>query len=333
MIRVQHLSKIFPSPRGQVEALHDISFEVEKQDIYGIIGLSGAGKSTLMRCLAGLEAPSSGSITIHGRPLVPSYPPNERQRPPFGMIFQHFNLFSSRTVRENIAYPLEIHQVPAKERAHRTEELLQLVGLAHRADTYPQFLSGGEKQRTGIARALAIRPALLLCDEATSALDPKSTQQILQLLISLNQTLGLTLIVITHEMEVVRKICNKVAVLEGGKLVESGSVLDLFTAPKHPCSRHFVETMIPEAPLDALRSQDSTTVRLTFHGSSAREPLISRLIRQYSVEVNILLGSIHHLQDNLVGNLVLDLSGESGQVQEAIAFLRRHHVFVEEIAR
>lgn len=333
MIRVQHLSKVFPSPTGPVKALCDISFDVEKQDIYGIIGLSGAGKSTLMRCLAGLETPSSGSITVEGQPLAPSYPPRRKQQAPFGMIFQHFNLFSSRTVRENIAYPLEIHGAPAKERLLRTDELLELVGLTHRADTYPQFLSGGEKQRTGIARALATGPSLLLCDEATSALDPKSTQQILQLLASLNQTLKLTIIVITHEMEVIRKICNKVAVLEGGRMVESGSVLDLFTSPKHPCSRHFVETMIPEAPLEALRSQDATTVRLTFHGSCAREPLISRLIRQYSVEVNILLGSIHHLQDNLVGNLVLGLSGEAGQIQEAIAFLRRHHVFVEEVSR
>lgn len=238
-IKIQHLSKIFCLPKNsEHHALRDITFSIEKGDIYGIVGMSGAGKSTLLRCLSGLEKPSTGSIRIDGKDIGMMNQEELRQyRAMLGMVFQHFNLFPSRTAEENIAFPLEIHGAPHHQHSQRVAELLDLVGLAHKKDAYPAQLSGGEKQRIGIARALANNPSLLLCDEATSALDTATGRSILDLLKRLNQQLGLTIVLITHQLEAVQQICSKVAVLGQGELIEEGEVQDIFSNPLHQTTR------------------------------------------------------------------------------------------------
>lgn len=244
LIQIKHLSKYFRTPKGCAPityALRDIHLEIPRGCIYGIIGMSGAGKSTLLRCLTGLEIPSQGTISIDNREFPYKDPSALAQlRKQLGMVFQHFQLFSSRTVEENIAYPLEIAGASKQERQQRVEELLPLVGLTSKKHHYPSQLSGGEKQRVGIARALASHPSLLLCDEPTSALDPKTTRDLLDLLSSLNQELGLTIILITHQLETVKQICNRVAVLSHGEIVEEGTVAEIFARPQHPATQHII---------------------------------------------------------------------------------------------
>src|ERR1700722_12141474 len=242
IIEIETISKIYKHAGKVVHALQDVSLSIEKEDVYGIIGLSGAGKSTLIRALARLVTPSSGRIIFHGKDIAYLTKGDLRDfRKNIGMIFQHFNLLSSRTVAGNIAYPLEIAQVSPQEQTQRVDELLGLVGLKEKKEAYPSQLSGGEKQRVGIARALANRPEVLLCDEATSALDPKTTKEILTLLKGINKNLGVTIVLITHEMEVIKQICNKVAVIEHGKIVEEGWVPDVFSDPKHSTTKHFLQ--------------------------------------------------------------------------------------------
>ncbi|MFS8631280.1 MAG: methionine ABC transporter ATP-binding protein, partial [Bacillales bacterium] len=235
MITVERVRKVFHSKSGDVLAVKDVSLNIKEGEIFGIIGYSGAGKSTLIRLLNGLETPTSGAITIAGKDITKLKGAELRKmRQQIGMIFQHFNLLWSRTVRGNISFPLEIAGVPKKERQKRVDELIELVGLKGKEDAYPSQLSGGQKQRVGIARALANNPKVLLCDEATSALDPQTTDSILELLQDINEKLGLTIVLITHEMHVIRKICHRVAVMDGGEIVEIGPVLEIFKHPKKP---------------------------------------------------------------------------------------------------
>lgn len=334
IIVIQGLTKLFPVHEGAppVYALKEIDLSIKKGEIFGIIGMSGAGKSTLIRCLTCLEKPTEGRICIGGEELTSLSSSELRQaRKKIGMIFQHFNLFSSRTALENVMYPLEIDQVPLEERKARALELLNLVGLKGKESAYPSQLSGGEKQRVAIARALARNPAVLFCDEATSALDPRTTYAILELLEKLNATLGLTLVLITHAMEVVKQICTRVAVLEHGEVVEEGAIADLFSSPKHPTTRRFLQGLSHDTSEKFVTKGDKELLRLFFRGASARKPIISRLIREHEVEVNILSGGIDTLKTETVGSLVVELSGALEERNQARSFLKTHGVHYDEL--
>jgi D-methionine transport system ATP-binding protein len=320
LFNVQSLSKKYK----HTHALQDICMQIEKGDVYGIIGQSGAGKSTLIRCLAGLVSPSAGHILFQGEDLASLDKHSLRTaRKKMGMIFQHFNLLSSRTVAKNIAYPLEIAGMPQEE---RVEELLRLVGLEEKKNAYPAQLSGGEKQRVGIARALAHYPEVLLCDEATSALDPKTTREILDLLHAINKKLNVTIVLITHEMEVIKRICNKVAVIDKGSIVEAGPVADVFWDPKHTITKHFLQHhSLPER----ISSCERTLLRLRFKGKAAKEPLISQIVKNFHVEANILSGWIDTLQTGVIGTLLIELTGPSAHIHDALHFLSGQDVSYE----
>lgn len=329
MIKVENLSKRFQG----AHALKGINLVVQKGEIFGIIGMSGAGKSTLIRCLACLEKPTEGEIFLEDEKISALSAGQLRQaRKNMGMIFQHFNLFASRTALENCVYPLEILRVPAHERMEKGKELLDLVGLKGKEGCYPLQLSGGERQRVAIARAIAGKPAVLLCDEATSSLDPRSTHAILDLLAQLNQKLGLTIVLITHEMEVIKQICSRLAVLEHGEIVEQGSTADLFATPRHPTTKRFLQSVTHSIPEHMLpRKEGQELLRLTFTGKSAKEPIISRLIREHGVEVNILFGGIDVLKMDTIGNLVVALAGELRERERARQFLENAGVHWERV--
>jgi D-methionine transport system ATP-binding protein len=336
MISIKNVGKIFTLKQGQLKAVEDVNLEITEGEIFGVIGYSGAGKSTLIRMLNGLEIPTQGSITIGKREISKiSGRELRKARQEIGMIFQHFNLLWSRTVSENIAFPLEIAGVKGPERAKKVNELIKLVGLVGRENAYPSQLSGGQKQRVGIARALANNPKVLLCDEATSALDPQTTDSILDLLVDINKRLGLTIVLITHEMHVIRKICHRVAVMEGGRIVELGSVLDVFKNPKQPITKRFVQQVSePEETKETaehllLRYQSGRVVQLTFIGESVEQPVITNLIRRHEVTVNILQGKISQTQSGSYGTLFIHLDGDEQEVNNAIDFIRSQQVGVE----
>lgn len=311
--------------------MQDINLSIEKGDIFGIIGQSGAGKSTLIRCLATLEKPSQGQIWFEGSDIVQMTPQELASfRRKIGMIFQHFNLLSSRSVWDNIAYPLEIHGFAKEARQKRVGEMLELVDLQGKENVFPSCLSGGQKQRVGIARALASYPKVLLCDEATSALDPKTTKDILSLLKRLNRELGLTIVLITHEMDVIKQICNKIAVVDNGGVVETGLIADIFASPQHLITKQFLQHSTHELPEWLLkRSRAGTHLRLSFKGKETNEPLISKMIKLFDVDVNILHGWIESVQETLIGNLVIELVGETENIRRSCSFLEEHHVHVE----
>jgi len=329
-IECKGVSKRYTRPKERdVDALRHINFSVEKGEIFGIIGLSGAGKSTLLRCLATLEKPSFGQILFDGQDLALVNGQELRKvRSEIGMIFQSFNLFSSRTVEENILYPLEIAKVPLEERKRRVAHLLPLVGLNEQKNAYPAQLSGGQKQRVGVARALANNPKLLLCDEATSALDPKTTGEILKLISDLQKELGYTVILITHEMEVIKQICHKVAVLDQGEVVETGPLSEVFFAPQHPATKKMVQKSLHEIPPNLL-SGKGKVVHLHFKGEKADRPIITQMAKQFDVDANILLGWIDGMQTATIGNLIVELTGE--KIEEALSFLRGKNIHVEEV--
>ncbi|AVX30715.1 D-methionine transport system ATP-binding protein [Carboxydocella thermautotrophica] len=336
MIRITELSKVFQGPNGPVQALKNINLSVSKGEIAGIIGYSGAGKSTLIRCVNLLETPTTGTIVVDGQEITSLRGEQLRQaRRKMGMIFQHFNLLSSRTVRENIAFPLEIAGVPRAEIKKRVDELLELVGLTDRADNYPAQLSGGQKQRVGIARALASNPSVLLCDEATSALDPATTRSILQLLLDINQRLGLTILLITHEMDVIKEICDTVYVMEAGEIIESGPVLDVFAHPTRETTRAFIESLYQlDLPSDFYRQivhrpGFHRLVRLVFTGVNAAEPIVATLGQKFAVTVNIMAGNIDYIKGQPLGILTLDISGDSLEVEKALSYLHTTGLKVE----
>lgn len=326
MISIKDLTKVFRFDQKEIKAVDNLSLTIEDGDIFGVIGYSGAGKSTFIRLLNRLEDPTSGQVSIQGKNIT-AMNKNELRiaRQDIGMIFQHFNLLWSRTVRENIAFPLEIAGVPVKEREDRVKELIELVGLAGRENAYPSQLSGGQKQRVGIARALANNPKVLLCDEATSALDPETTDSILDLLVDINERLGLTIILITHEMHVIKKICNRVAVMEKGKIVEQGDVLDVFLKPKQPVTKKFVEQVMGDSDGDLSQLLDVYTsgrvVRLHFVGDSANQALISQLSKEFEIEVNILQGKITQTKLGAYGTLVVQINGSDHEINNTIQYI------------
>lgn len=335
LIEIKNLSKQFsPHTRGgsPVYALKELHLAIPRGCVYGIIGMSGAGKSTLLRCLTGLEMPSSGTISFEGN----EFPYGNRKaqeilHKQMGMVFQHFQLFSSRTVEHNITYPLEIAGIPASKRRQRVTELLSLIGLESKKNHYPAQLSGGEKQRVGIARALAAHPRLLLCDEPTSALDSKTTRDLLQLLGSLNQQLGLTIVIITHQLETVKQSCQRVAVLANGQIVEEGEVKDIFTRPQHSVTQHLLHLSVDQVPSDLLKQQQAgnVVVRLGFEGHQAKQPVLSHMLKRYDVEANILSGGLDYLQKTIVGHLFVELSGSPEEIERALAFLRSQQIICE----
>ncbi|MDC3412338.1 methionine ABC transporter ATP-binding protein [Aquibacillus sp. 3ASR75-11] len=336
MISIRGLTKIYHTKLNQIKAVDDLDLDVKKGEIFGVIGYSGAGKSTFIRLMNRLENPTSGKIMIDEEEITALSKDQLRvSRQGIGMIFQHFNLLWSRTVHENIAFPLEIAGVPKAERIKRVDELIDLVGLSGRGDAYPSQLSGGQKQRVGIARALANNPKVLLCDEATSALDPETTDSILNLLVDINQKLGLTIILITHEMHVIRKICHRVAVMEAGKVVEQGDVLDVFLHPKLPVTKRFVEQVMGDREQDdALDkiTQSYTTgkvVRLHFVGEITNQAIISTVAKQFDVQANILQGKITQTQKGAYGTLFVHFDGEESEIQKAIDFITSTSVKVE----
>lgn len=333
MISIQSLSKIY---NGQVRAVSDLNLEIEQGEIFGVIGYSGAGKSTFIRLLNRLEEPTNGSVRIDGKDITKMKQNQLRvARQDIGMIFQHFNLLWSRTVRQNISFPLEIAGVSSSERKARVDELIELVGLKGREDAYPSQLSGGQKQRVGIARALANEPKVLLCDEATSALDPETTDSILELLVSINQKLGLTIILITHEMHVIRKICHRVAVMEEGNIVEQGDVMDIFLHPKKPVTRKFVSQVMGDSDeqdiIDSLVDQydSGKIVRLHFVGPKANQALISELIKTYDISINILQGKITQTREGSYGTLFVHIEGDEMEIEKAIQHIEKTSVEVE----
>ncbi|MCF6410399.1 methionine ABC transporter ATP-binding protein [Pseudalkalibacillus salsuginis] len=338
MITLKNIKKVFHTKDGVVNAVDGVNLTINKGEIFGVIGYSGAGKSTLIRMLNMLEKPTDGSVDINGESLTGFNNKELRiARQNIGMIFQHFNLLWSRTVRENISFPLEISGINKKERIRRVDELIDLVGLSGRGDSYPSQLSGGQKQRVGIARALANNPDVLLCDEATSALDPKTTDSILSLLVDINKKLGLTIVLITHEMHVIRKICNRVAVMEEGRVVEEGPVLEVFKTPKRTITQDFVKQVTePEETEETIqhliqKEGHSQIVKLTFVGGTAERPLISDLIRKFEVDVNILQGKISQTRDGAYGTLFIQIDGQPETVKEAIHHIQQQEVEVEVI--
>ncbi|TVP83770.1 MAG: methionine ABC transporter ATP-binding protein [Alkalicoccus sp.] len=338
MITLQKLAKVFNTKDGAVTAVDDIDLTIDQGEIFGVIGYSGAGKSTLIRMLNMLEAPSEGTVEVAGKPMHTLKNRQLREaRQEIGMIFQHFNLLWSRTVAENIAFPLEIKGLSKSVQKERVDELIKLVGLEGRGGSYPSQLSGGQKQRVGIARALANNPKVLLCDEATSALDPKTTDSILDLLVDINKKLGLTIVLITHEMHVIRKICHRVAVMEGGKIVEQGDVLDIFRRPRQEMTKEFVKQVTePEETEEALNhlfgeEGIGQVLQLTFVGGETQRPLITHVIRQFEVDISILQGKISQTQHGSYGSLYVSMQGEKNTVKEAVDYIRAEQVEVEVI--
>ncbi|MBJ8027314.1 methionine ABC transporter ATP-binding protein [Bacillus cereus group sp. N21] len=339
MILLENVKKIYKSKSGDVTAVDNANLKIEKGEIFGVIGYSGAGKSSLIRLFNQLEKPTSGQITIANRVISTIIGSELRKaRQEIGMIFQHFNLLWSRTVRENIAFPLEIAGVDKVQRRKRVDELIHLVGLEGRGDAYPSQLSGGQKQRVGIARALANNPKVLLCDEATSALDPETTDQILDLLLDINKRLGLTIVLITHEMHVIQKICNRVAVMEKGKIVETGPVLDVFRNPQQEITKRFVKQITDSEDADeaiehlAEKYPEGKVVKLQFIGEVVERPVLQELMKQDGVEVSILQGNIAQTANGAYGSLIVHLNGAEDVVAKAIATIQQEQVELEVIA-
>ena len=326
-IEIRGLCKDYPIPGGEVHALSNISLTIDKGDIYGIIGMSGAGKSTLIRCLNRLDTPTDGQIFIDGENILAMSKQQLRQtRRRMAMIFQQFNLLMQKSVARNVRYPLEIAGVPKKQANERVIELLRIVGLEDKAGAYPAQLSGGQKQRVAIARALASDPEMLLCDEATSALDPMTTQSILSLLQKINRELGITVVLITHEMAVIRQICNKVAILDGGKLAEQGTVDDVFMHTKSAAGRRLFGILpdqeeIPPQP----------AIRIVFDGEAAEKPIISKLVKDCGLDVNILSADIRQLNQKAYGQMMIARPQDPEDVKRVMEYLAHEGLTVEEV--
>ncbi len=333
MIEIQHLSKTFAGADGDVEALRDINLKINDGDIFGIIGMSGAGKSTLVRCINMLERPTSGTVLINGRDIgALSAEELRRVRRRTTMIFQSFNLLMQRTCLANICFPLELAGMKKAEAKKRAGELLELVGLSDKANAYPAQLSGGQQQRIAIARALATDPEVLLCDEATSALDPKTTRSILELIKQINEQLGITVIIITHQMNVIEDICTRVAILENGTVVEEGEVSKVFSNPASDAGKNIVS---PEERALLESDIDERIIRLVFNGSAAAgRPVIAQMALDEGISANILYASTRFIGDKVFGRMLLGLPSDNDDAERAIAYLRRSgDIFAEEVER
>ena len=324
MIRFEHVSKTFQTKNGPFDALKDVSFEIEKGDIYGVIGYSGAGKSTLIRMVNALETPTSGNVWVEGKDIGTLNQKELRNlRKGIGMIFQQFNLLESKTIYDNVAIALKLNGVSKKDIEKRVTELLDFVELSDKKYSYPGQLSGGQKQRVGIARALANNPSILLCDEATSALDPKTTDSILELLKKINEMLHITIVIITHEMNVIQKICNKVAVMDYGQVVETGSVIQVFSDPRSDIARRFVGNLIrdviPEPLVESIRreTRNSRLLRIKLENTDSTEPLLWEINRRFEVETNILYSTINVIQGIVVGIMLVLFIGTDEEIEKA----------------
>lgn len=337
-IEVRHLTKTFEQKGIVVEALKDINLNIEAGDIYGIIGMSGAGKSTLVRCLNYLEKPTDGQVIIAGQDLgALSEKELRKQRSDIAMIFQHFNLLMQKTVLDNVCFPLLIQKVNKKEARERARELLKVVGLSEKEKAYPAQLSGGQKQRVAIARALASAPRILLCDEATSALDPQTTASILDLLKQINKDLGITIVIITHQMAVIREICNRVAIIEHGVLVENGFVEDIFNHPKSQAARELILRDLPELSENAKkpdlpeRIQTDRKLRIVFSENSAFEPVIANMILKFNTPVNILRADTKNVGGYAKGEMILGLPDDRHLQVDIEAYLKEKGLEIEEV--
>lgn len=343
MIRLEHVSKTFQTKTKEVHAVKDVSLSIESGEIYGIIGFSGAGKSTLVRCINLLEKPNSGAVYLEDQNLLECSDSELRQqRQKIGMIFQHFNLMKSKTIYENIALPLKHLKWSKSDIEKRVNELLDLIDLQERRDSYPSQLSGGQKQRVAIARALANQPKVLLCDEATSALDPQTTQTILDLIKKVNKELGLTVVIITHEMAVVKEVCDHVAVMENGRLVEEGDIVSVFTNPEKEVTKNFINTTNNSRKIYELIEQDHPLVKLKenqvlvhlqYQSNNTAEPVISQVSRKYSVDINLVFANVEIVHDCPIGQIEAIFTGETEDVKQALQFFRDGGVNVEVIKR
>lgn len=341
MIRLENVSKTFTDSNKEVHAVNNVSLTINDGDIFGIIGFSGAGKSTLVRCINLLEKPTDGKVFVDDAEITAlSGKELRKARKKIGMIFQHFNLMPSRTIFGNVAYPLRGSGLSKEEIKEKVHHLLELVGISEKENAFPSQLSGGQKQRVAIARALANDPNILLCDEATSALDPQTTKSILKLLQQLNQTLGITVVVITHEMAVVKEICNRVAVMDHGDVVEEGEVFHVFASPKEPLTRSFIKTTSNLQKIEELIAADSPVVatkkgelivRLSYVEKNTSEPLISTVTQKFGIILNIVFADVEIVQNAPIGGTVAIVNGESSRIDEALQYLRDKNVGVEVI--
>lgn len=343
MVEVRHLYKTFETKGSRVEALRDINLQIEKGDIYGIIGMSGAGKSTLVRCLNYLEVPTSGEVIVDGKELSSLTPKELRaERGQIAMIFQSFNLLMQRTVLDNVCFPLTIHGVKKREAREKAMKLLQTVGLLEKAKSYPSQLSGGQQQRVAIARALANDPKFLLCDEATSALDPKTTNEILSILKRINEETGITVIIITHQMSVVQEICHKVAIIENGELVENGLVSDIFANPQSHAGRMLViggkdpdqwDSSGEEAGkrMETPILHEARKIRIVFQTNSSYEPVIANMVLQFGHPVNILRANTRNVDGIARGDMILGLPDDEALQEQMIAYLRERGLITADV--
>lgn len=341
MIDLLHVSKTFESKQADVHAVRDVSLHIDDGEIFGIIGFSGAGKSTLIRCINLLERPTKGSVLVDGNDLLKLDDSQLRMvRKKIGMIFQHFNLMRSRTVFQNVAFPLKGNKLTQAEIETKVMDLLKLVDLADKRDAYPSELSGGQKQRVAIARSLANDPKVLLCDEATSALDPQTTRSILKLLQEVNRRMHITIVLITHEMAVIKEICDRVAVMENGVIVETGDVVDIFTHPQNDVTKNFISTTSALSRIYEMVEMNSPLtqiqpgqwlVHLKYGANNTKEALLSHITRDLNVETSIIFGNVEVLHDTPLGDLVVIFSGEPANIQRAIAYAQEQGVEVEVI--
>lgn len=338
MITFEKVEKVYESRGKKVTALNGIDLKVNEGEIFGVIGFSGAGKSSLIRCVNLLERPTSGKVIVDGNNLTSLSVKEVREiKRNIGMVFQHFNLLNSKTVFDNVAMPLVLAKLPKAQIKERVHQLLEFVGLADKTDNYPDQLSGGQKQRIGIARALATQPKILLCDEATSALDPQTTSSILQLLKKINKEYNITILIITHEMAVIREICDRVAVIEEGIIIEEGTVFEVFSAPKTETARNFVSSIMNDTIPDSVRriidrhSGLQKIFRINFVGESAGQPLLSQLSRNFDINVNVLFGNITELQGIPFGNLIVEFQGSDKEILRALNFIDQQKVSIKEV--
>lgn len=336
IIRMERMTKSFSTADGRITALSEIDLSIEAGEIFGIIGLSGAGKSTLVRCINLLERPTSGKVTVAGQTLTAlSERKLRKARQSIGMIFQGFNLLMQRNVLDNVCFPLELQKMPKKQMYERGMELLKIVGLEERAGAYPSQLSGGQKQRVAIARAVANNPKVLLCDEATSALDPNTTRAILDLIRDINKQMGVTVVVITHEMRVIEQICHRVAVIDKSRIVELGAVSDVFTSPRSEIARELILPHHEEGghPGEIPQLQGSKVIRVVFNGGTAYEPLIASLAIDCGVKVNILGADTHNMDGKAFGSMLLGLPHDPLLAARAMAYIKkRNDVVAEEVS-
>ncbi|MDX8288689.1 methionine ABC transporter ATP-binding protein [Metabacillus indicus] len=338
MIEFKGVTKVYGSGGNEVKALDGIDLEVKKGEICGVIGFSGAGKSTLIRTVNLLERPTAGQIIVDGLDLTALSKKDVRGvKRKIGMVFQHFNLLNSKTVYANVAMPLLLSKASPKVIKERVAELLSFVGLEDKANQYPDQLSGGQKQRVGIARALATQPSILLCDEATSALDPQTTASILKLLKKINEEYNITILMITHEMSVIREVCDTVAVIEGGKIIESGSVFEVFSNPKTKTASNFVSSVlndsIPESVLKLVQEENSQAqiFKINFVGKSSGQPLLSQIAKRFDLHINVLFGNITELQGIPFGHLIVELQGTESEIKRALLVMNQENVSVKEV--